>query len=158
MAVLSARKAIHYVAGITIALALLFPLVGLYLDTGGMLLGSYFRWEFSTPVDVEQVSFPRDIVVALMFVCEPSVDSVGKRDILKAFARLATEHIDSDGRKLQLTFACPGRNPDSTALYMLIEYCRRGLGEVEYLIPWDYSNETSMREELEQEVKRARGG
>ncbi len=154
MAELSARKVIHYVSGITIALALLFPLALLYLDTGGMLLGSYFRWEFSTHVDVEQVSFPRDIVVALMFVCEPSVDSAGMRDILKVFANLATEHIDGDGRKFQLTFACPGRNPDSTALHVLTEYCRRGLGEVEYLIPRDYSSEASMREKLEQGLRR----
>jgi hypothetical protein len=154
MAELSARKAIHYMVRTAIALVLLLPLAGLYLDTGGMMLGSYFRWEFSTPVDVEQVSFPRDIVVALMFICEPSVDSVGMRDILRAFASLATKHIDSDGKKFQLTFACPGRNHDSITLNMLTEYCRRGLGEVEYLIPWDYSSEASMREELEQGLRR----
>ncbi len=154
MAELSARKAIHYIVGTTIALALLLPLVLLYLDTGGMLLGSYFRWEFSTPVDVEQVSFPRDIVVALMFVCEPSVDSVSMRDILKAFASLATEHIDSDGRKFQLTLACPGRNPDSATLNILTEYCRRGLGEIGYLITWDYSSEASMRDELKKALRR----
>ncbi len=154
MAELSARKAVHYIAGIAIAAALLLPLVGLYLDTGGMLLGSYFRWEFSTPYDDELVSFPRDIVLAPMLVCEPSIDSVGIRDILKALASLAAEHIDSDGREFQLTFACPGRNPDSTTLHMLTEYCRRGLGEVEYLIPWDYSSEESMREELEQGLRR----
>jgi hypothetical protein len=153
MAELSVRKAIHYVGRITIALALLFPIVLLYLDTGGMLLGSYFRWEFSTPVDVEQVLFPRDIVVALMFVYEPSVDSGGMRDLLKMFASLAAEHTDSDGRKFQLTFACPGRDTDSTTLYMLTDYCRRGLGEVEYLIPWDYSSEVSMRDELGQGLR-----
>jgi hypothetical protein len=153
MAGLSARKAIYSVAGITIALALSYPLVGLYLDIGGNLLGSYFRWEFSTPVDVEQVSFPRDIVVVLIFVFEPSFDSIGMRDILKAFTDLAAEHIDSDGRNLKLTFACPGRNPDSTTLDILTEYCGRGLGEVEYLIPWDYSDEASMRGELEQGLR-----
>lgn len=154
MTELSARKAVYYIAGITIALALLFPLALLYLDTGGTLLGSYFRWEFSTPVDVEQVSFPRDIVVALMFVCEPSVDPVEMIGILETFASLASEHIDSDSRKFQLTFACSGRNSDSTTLHMLTEFCRRELGEVEYLIPWDFSSEASMREKLEQGLRR----
>ncbi len=133
---------------VTLLCCALIPSILLYVDVGGILLGSYFRWEFSTPVDRERRSGTDDLIVAPIIICGSSVDSTGLHDMLDEIDACAEGHIDSDSRRLQITFMFGVPNPDPSALSILSEYCRAGLGEIECLLPCDISSLEDFREQL----------
>ncbi|MFH1894272.1 MAG: hypothetical protein ABIK83_16500 [Candidatus Zixiibacteriota bacterium] len=110
---------------------LLFLLIRAYSDRGMLWLVPYLKWEFSTPIDREQIACPQDFVLAVVCPITAETDTIAMEQGLDSLAGVISNYTDSDSSIFRITFAS---RADSTRLKLLSDFCKSGLGEVEYLL------------------------
>ncbi len=155
MARFPGRKTIRRVIVLAITLIAFCPLVRIYFDIGGLRFCSILKWGFSTPVDREKTAFPKDIVVAFIFICRPYGGSpVDLNTVLTELADLASDHTDSDSVHLKMTFALHSLYSDSVEFSILSQWCGDQSSELELLLPCEVLKGRLFREALHRSVKR----
>lgn len=142
------RKTIRTFAILAIVLIVLSPLLKIYLNVGSFWLCSLLKWEFSTPLDRERSSSPKDVAVAFIFTCKPPLTDRNLGIVLGELTDLVSNHTDSDSVHLKMTFAKKNLHADPTGLSPLSEWCKDNSSELELLLSCESRREPSFRAQL----------